>query len=163
TLKTILTRSRQRGEIFTAKVLAAVTYTLLAVLLLGVIGVVAGTVKSGYNPLTTLSGTTISATHGLALVAASLGVFAIPLPAICCIGILLSTLTRNSAGAVVGTLMIALLMQLIGILPGLGGLQPYLLTTQFDAWHGLLRMPTDWVPIVRAAWLSAIYAAVPLA
>jgi ABC-2 type transport system permease protein len=59
---------------------------------------------------------------------------------------------------VVGTLMIALLMQLIGILPGLGGLQPYLLTTQFDAWHGFLRTPADWAPVVRAVWVCALYA-----
>ena len=38
-----------------------------------------------------------------------------------CIGLFLSAVTRNSAAAVVGTLMAALLMQLIGILPGLGG------------------------------------------
>ena len=64
-----------------------------------------------------------------------------PILAIACIGLLLSTVTRNSAAAVVGTLMVSLLIQLIGILPGLGGLQPYLLSTQFNAWQGLLREP----------------------
>jgi ABC-2 type transport system permease protein len=54
--------------------------------------------------------------------------------------------------------MFALLMQLIGILPGLDGLKPYLLTTQFQAWQGFLRVPTDWAPIIRAAWLCALYA-----
>ena len=99
----------------------------------------------------------VSAWHALGLVAASLGVYLMPIVAIACIGILLSTVARNSAGAVVGTLMIALLMQLIGILPGLGGLKPYLLTTQFQAWQGFLRVPTDWAPIIRAAWLCALY------
>ena len=42
-----------------------------------------------------------------------------PILAIACIGLLLSTVTRNSAAAVVGTLMVSLLIQLIGILPGL--------------------------------------------
>jgi ABC-2 type transport system permease protein len=54
--------------------------------------------------------------------------------------------------------MTSLLLQLIGILPGLGGLQPYLLSTQFNAWQGLLRQPTDWAPIVRAAWVCSLYA-----
>jgi hypothetical protein len=62
---------------------------------------------------------------------------------------LLSALTRNSAAAVMGTLMFALLMQLIGILPGLSGTQPYLLSTQLSAWQGFFRVPTDWLPIVR--------------
>jgi ABC-2 type transport system permease protein len=75
-----------------------------------------------------------------------------------CVGLLLSALTRNSAAAVVGTLMFALLMQLIGILPGLSGTDPYLLTTQFQAWQGFFRTPTDWDPIVRAVWVCAIYA-----
>jgi ABC-2 type transport system permease protein len=99
----------------------------------------------------------VSASRALGLTLASLGVYVLPLFGIACIGILLSTITRNSAGAVVGTLMIALLMQLIGILPGLGGTQPYLLTTQFDAWHGFLRTPVDWQPVIRALWVCALY------
>jgi ABC-2 type transport system permease protein len=54
--------------------------------------------------------------------------------------------------------MFSLLTQLIGILPGLSGAQPYLLSTQFNAWQGLLRTPIDWSPIVRAAWVCALYA-----
>jgi ABC-2 type transport system permease protein len=53
--------------------------------------------------------------------------------------------------------MFSLLVQLIGILPGLGGLHPYLLSTQFNAWQGLLREPIDWAPIVRAAWVCSLY------
>jgi ABC-2 type transport system permease protein len=48
-------------------------------------------------------------------------------------------------------------MQLLGILPGLKSIQPYLLPSQFDAWQGLLRTPVDWAPIVRAAWVCAAY------
>jgi ABC-2 type transport system permease protein len=58
----------------------------------------------------------------------------------------------------VGTLMISLLMQLLGIISGLDFLHPYLLSTQFDAWQGLLRDPIDWGPIGRAAWVCAAYA-----
>ena len=42
-------------------------------------------------------------------------------------------------------------------------IKPYLLTTQFDAWHGFLRTPIDWAPITRGGWVSAVYAAVALA
>ena len=88
----------------------------------------------------------------------SLLVYLIPIATIVCVGILLSAVTRNSAAAVVGTLMVSLLFQLIGILPGLSGLQPYLLSTQFNAWQGLLRTPIDWAPIIRAVWVCAMYA-----
>ncbi len=123
---------------------------------MAVVSITEATIAWGFNPITSLSGTTVSAWRGLVLVLASLGVYALPLLAITTIGVLLSTVTRNSAGAVVGALMIALLMQLIGILPGVGAIKPYLLTTQFDAWHGFLRTPIDWAPITRGVGLGAL-------
>ena len=120
--------------------------------------VVAGSLESGFNSLQSLSGTVVSAPKALELVYVALVIYLIPIAAIVCIGLLLSTLTRNSAAAVVGTLMVSLLIQLIGILPGLSGAQPYLLSTQFNAWQGLLRTPIDWTPIVQAIWVCALYA-----
>jgi ABC-2 type transport system permease protein len=157
TLKTVFTRSLERSQIFAGKALAAATYAVVAILLSGTVAVVAGSMQSGFNPLQSLSGTIVSAPKALELVYASLLVYLIPIGAIVCIGLLLSAVTRNSAAAVVGTLMVSLLIQLIGILPGLGGLKPYLLSTQFNAWQGLLRTPTDWAPIVRAGWVCALY------
>src|SRR3954471_6055675 len=67
TLKTILTRSRDRGEIYAAKVLATFTYTAVVILAMGTVGVVAASIEWGFNPLTSLSGTSVSAGHGLGL------------------------------------------------------------------------------------------------
>jgi ABC-2 type transport system permease protein len=158
TLKTILTRSVERGQVFRGKLLTALTYAVVAIAINVAVALVAGIIASGFNPLVSLSGTTVSAPRGLLLVGASLLVYLIPITAIACVGVLLSTITRNSAASVVGTLMFSLILQLIGILPGLGGLHPYLLTTQFDAWQGLLRQPIDWQPVVRAAWVCTLYA-----
>jgi ABC-2 type transport system permease protein len=152
------------GDIFasedhngTLKALAASAYAVVAILLCGTVGVLAGSLQSGFNPLQSLSGTIVSAPKALELVYASLVIYLIPIAAVVSIGLLLSTVTHNSAAAVVGTLMVSLLFQLIGILPGLGSLQPYLLSTQFNAWQGLLRTPIDWAPIVRALWVCGIY------
>ena len=157
TLKTILTRSLERWQLFAGKTLAASTYAIVAIFLCGTVAVIAGSIQSGFNSLQSLSGTIVSAPKALELVYVSLLVYLMPIAAIVCIGLLLSTITRNSAAAVVGTLMISLVIQLVGILPGLGGLQPYLLSTQFNAWQGLLRTPIDWTPIIRAAWVCALY------
>jgi ABC-2 type transport system permease protein len=157
TLKTILTRSLERWQLFAGKTLVAATYAVFAILLCGTVAVIAGSLQSGFNPLQSLSGTIVSAPKALGLVYVSLLLYLIPIAAIVCIGLLLSSVTRNSAAAVVGTLMVSLLFQLIGILPGLGGLQPYLLSTQFNAWQGLLRTPIDWSPIIQAVWVCAIY------
>ena len=163
TLKTILTRSRNRGEIYAGKVLAAFTYTAIVILAMGTVAVTAASIEWGFNPLTSLSGTTVSAGHGLGLLAASLAIYAWPMAAIAAFGLFLSTVTRNSAAAVVGTLMWALFMQLLGVLPGTEPIRAYLLGTQFQAWHGFLRTPADWTPVVRALWVCALYVSIPVA
>jgi ABC-2 type transport system permease protein len=157
TLKMILTRSVERQQVFAGKALAAATYAVFAIAIAGVVALGAGILASGFNPVTTLSGTVVSAPKGLELVAASLLVYLLPILAIACIGLLLSTVFRNSGAAIVGTLMFSLLVQLVGILPGLSGLHPYLLSTQFTAWQGLLRTPADWDPILRSLWVCALY------
>jgi ABC-2 type transport system permease protein len=163
TLKTVLTRSLERHQIFFGKALAASTYAVAALALDVTVAVIAGTIQSGFNSLQSLSGTIISAPKSLELVYVSLLIYLIPIATIVCIGLLLSSVTRNSAAAVVGTLMVSLLFQLIGILPGLGSLQPYLLSTQYNAWQGLLRTPIDWAPVIRAIWVCAMYGVPALA
>jgi ABC-2 type transport system permease protein len=158
TLKTILTRSVERHQIFVAKVLATFTYAAAALLLFAVVAAGFGGLRFGFNPLTTLSGTEVSVGHGLVLTAGALAAYLLPVLTVASIALLLSTATRNSAAAIVGALMISLLMQLVGIISGLEFVRPYLLSTQFDAWQGLLREPIDWAPIGRAAWVCAAYA-----
>ena len=158
TLKTILTRSASRSSIFAAKVAAAFAYVLVAVVTMGVAGTLAGGLASGFDPLPTFS-TVISPSRALALVAGSFAVYALPVLALAAIGILLSTVSRNSAAAVVGTLMVALLEQLTQIVPVLDApaAQRWMLTTQLDAWETLFRTPLDWAPIVHAAYVSTVY------
>jgi ABC-2 type transport system permease protein len=158
TLKTILTRSLDRAQIFTGKLLAAATYAVLALLVMCTVATIAGTIASGFNPIVSLSGTPVSAPTALGLVYLSFAVYLMPTLAVVAIGLLLSTATRNSAAAVVGTVMIVLLLNLFDVIPGLGGLAPYVLPRQFGAWMGFLRSPVDWAPILRAAWVSAMFA-----
>jgi ABC-2 type transport system permease protein len=158
TLKTILTRSVERWHVFAGKVLAALTYTAAVLFSYVAIALVAGGLIWGFDPLTTLSGTEIDPGRALLLTAAGTLAYLLPMTAIATIGVLLSTLTRNSAAAVVGTLMVSIFVQIIGSISALDALDPYLLSTQFNAWQGILREPTDWDPIVRSAWVCALYA-----
>jgi ABC-2 type transport system permease protein len=163
TLKTILTRSVERWHVFAGKTLAALTYAFAALVLYVAIGLVVGGLIWGFDPLVSLSGTHIPVGRGLLLLGATTLAYFIPLIAITAIALLLSTVTHNSAAAVVGTLMFSLVLQLLGVISALDFLQPYLLSTQFNAWQGLLREPADWAPVVRAAWVSALYAVPALA
>jgi ABC-2 type transport system permease protein len=158
TLKTILTRSVDRGQVFAAKTAAAVTYGCLAVFLAGAVATVAGLAAWGFHGVRTFSGTFVTGEEALLLVFAAHAVFLIPLLTISCIGVLLSTATRNSAASIVGTLGFTLVLAIVGQIPGLGAIKPYLLTTQYFAWQGLLRTPTDWAPILHSLWLCSLYA-----
>ncbi len=106
----------------------------------------------------TFSGTIVSAPKGLLLIVAAYAFYLVPLAAVASIGVLLSTLTRNSAAAVVGTLAFTLLLALARLIPGLEGAEPYLLTNQYQAWQGLLATPTNWAPILHSLWVCALYA-----
>ncbi len=158
TLKTILTRSVDRGQVFAAKAAAAMTYAAAAVFLSAAVATIAGVASWGFNSITTFSGTVVSAPKGLLLVFAANACYLIPLLTVACIGVLLSTATRNSAASVVGTIGLVILLLVVGQIPGLEGLHPYLLNEQFENWHGLLRTPTDWAPIAHSAWVCALYA-----
>jgi ABC-2 type transport system permease protein len=157
TLKTILTRSVDRGQVFAAKALAAMTYAASAVFLSAAVSTLAGVISWGFHSVRTFSGTDVSAGEALLLVFASNAVYLIPLFTVAAIGVLLSATTRNSAAAVVGTIGLVILLFIVAQIPGLEGIQPYLLTEQFQAWQGLLRTPTDWAPIAHSAWVCALY------
>jgi ABC-2 type transport system permease protein len=163
TLKTILTRSTSRSSIFAAKVAAAFAYVLCSVAAMGVAGTIAGGLASGFHPLPTFS-SVISPSRAVALIVGSFAVYALPALGLAAVGILISTMSRNSAAAVVGTLMVALLEQLTQIVPVLDApaVQRWMLTTQLDAWETLFRTPLDWAPIVHAAYVSAVYAVAAL-
>jgi len=163
TLKTILTRSVERWHVFAGKVLAALTYTAVLLAIYVSVGLVVGGLVWGFDPLTTLSGTRIDAGRALFLTALGTLAYLLPLSAIAAIGLLLSTVTCNSAAAVVGTLMVSIFMQIIAAISALDALDPYLLSTQFNAWQGILREPIDWDPIVRSAWVCGGYALPSLA
>ncbi len=158
TLKTILTRSADRGEIFAAKALAAMTYAAVAVFLAAIVATLAGVASWGFHAITTYSGTVVSAPEGLLLVFAANLTYLIPLLTVAGIGVLLSTTTHNSAASVVGTVGFVILLYIVSGIPGLEGIKPYLLTEQFENWHGLLRTPTDWAPIWHSLWVCALYA-----
>jgi ABC-2 type transport system permease protein len=158
TLKTILTRSTERWQIFAAKLLAALSYAFVALVVFVGVGLVLGGLIWGFDPLTSLSGTRIGAGRGVLLIAAAALAYFVPMIAIAAIAFLLSTVTHNSAAAVVGTLILSFMLQLLAIISGLDFLRPYLLSEQFDSWQGLLREPTDWAPIIHSAWVSACYA-----
>ncbi len=136
TWKTILTRSRSRGEIFVAKTLAALLYSLGVVALLGGASLAAGVLLVGRQPLVGLSGTLIGPGHGSVLVLASWGSVLPTALAFTALGLLLSVASRSGPVGIGGPLVVGLLMQLASLSGAADPVRGLLLSVPFNAWHG---------------------------
>ena len=119
TLKTILTRSVDRGQVFAAKALAAMTYATIAVFLSAVVATIAGVVAWGFTHVSDLLGLgRLRHRRRCCSCSPPTPVYLIPLLTVVSIGVLLSTVTRNSAAAVVGTLGRVTLLLVLSADPG---------------------------------------------
>ena len=137
TLKTIFTRSTGRGSIYAGKALAAASYVAAVLAVTGGVSLVGALLSWGFHPVRTTGGATVAAGHALGLVVAAYAVYLLPVLVIASFAFFLSTVTRNSAAALVGALLFALGFQLIAALPGIGSVKHYLLPAQFNAWESL--------------------------
>src|SRR3984893_2653899 len=87
TLKTILTRSVDRGQVFAAKALTAMTYAAIAVFVAAAVAAAAGVASWGFHSVRTFSGSVVSAPEALLLVFAANAVYLIPLFGLVGIGV----------------------------------------------------------------------------
>ncbi len=162
TWKTVLTRSVSRSRLFWAKVVVSVAFGLVALVVLAAATIGASLLLVGRQPLTGLSGQTIQPGAALGLVTASWATMAPPLIAVTCLALLFSVWSRNAAVGIAGPVVIAMVMQLVGQLGGIEAIRPYLLTTPFEAWHGLLAEPRFTGPILDGVLTSAVWSVVSL-
>jgi ABC-2 type transport system permease protein len=160
TLKTVLSRSVGRTELFLSKAAAVGVYCLAAPAVLAGVGLLAGYLASGFAPLAGLGGEPISVGRGIALVWGGAGLVSMPLMALAAFAIFLSATTHNSVGSGVGAVVLVLLLRLASGLGLAGPLDPYLITNQFEAWLNLTRDPIAWEPIARSLWVSLLWAGI---
>ncbi|MBZ5738888.1 ABC transporter permease [Nocardioides mangrovi] len=162
TWKTVLTRSTSRSTLFWGKSLVSIGFALLALLVLAAATIAASVLIVGHQPLTGLSGQTIQPQSAVTLVVASWACMALPMIGFTCLAILFSVWSRNVAVGIAAPVVIGLVMQLVGALGGIESLRPYLLTTPFEAWHGLLAEPRFTGPLLDGVITSAGWSVVCL-
>ncbi len=163
TWKTVLTRSTSRAQLFWAKVLIAAGFSVLVLVSLTVSTIVSSLFIVGHQPLMGLTGQTIASGTALQLVVASWATMLPPLLGFTCLAILLSIWSRNPAVGIAAPVVIGMVMQLVGALGGVEAIRPFLLTTGFEAWHGLLTEPRFSGPLVQGLLVSGIWCVVSLA
>ncbi len=156
TWKTVLTRSRSRGEMFAGKVAAAVTYTVAAFLVLAISSSIAGRVM-GAHPLVGLSGQLVAAGHAETLVWASWATQLAPMLGFCGLAVLLSIVSRNSAIGIGGPVLIGLLMQLLTLVDMPESVREALLATPFASWHTFWVQAPYYPPFWHGLTTSAVW------
>ena len=141
TWKTVLTRSASRSRLFGAKVVAALGFAVLTLAVVAVSTTAASVLVVGHQPLTGLTGQVIPSSAALRLVSES---WLSMLPAtlgFTCLAILLSVWSRNAAVGLAAPVVLGMVMQMVGSLGGVEAIRPFLLTTPYEAWHGLMTAP----------------------
>ncbi len=160
TWKTLLTRSCTREEIFLGKVVTAFAYTVVVVVVLGASSILAGVVATGTQPLVGLTGQTIGSGNAAALTVASWGVALLPALGFTALALLISAVTRSSAAGMIGPLVAAVAMQLLGLLGSGDVVRAVLLSTTLDAWNGMFVAPSytrpiEWAALISLSWVIA--------
>jgi ABC-2 type transport system permease protein len=162
TWKTVLTRSTSRARLFWAKTVTAAGFAAIVLAILAASTIASSVLIVGHEPLTGLSGQTIPAAEALRLVAVSWATMLPPMLGFTCLAILLSVWSRNPAIGIAGPVVIGMVMQLVGALGGVEAVRPFLLSTPFEAWHGLLADPRFTGPLLGGLLTSAVWCALSL-
>ena len=163
TWPTLLTRARSRAEVFGGKVLTALGFSLLAVVMLAVSSVAAGLLVIGTGPLIDLTGVLLPPTQALARVTLAWASVLPPALGFTALAVLLSVATRSSAAGIGLPVVAGLTMQLYAFVDGPEAIRRLLITYAFGAWHGVLSEPPYYRPLLYGMAVSAAYLVVGVA
>ncbi|MCU1425283.1 MAG: transporter permease [Microbacteriaceae bacterium] len=159
TLRYLLIVPAGRVRLLLVKYVGAAIFCLSATLTIVLAGTVIGFALFPLGDVTLLSGDTIGpgeSTLRLLLVA---GYVTVSLLGLSAVGLFISTLTDVPVGAMAATIVIAVASQVVGALPQLAWLHPWLLSNHWLGFGDLLRQPISWDSFGANALLQLGYIA----
>jgi ABC-2 type transport system permease protein len=157
-LRYLLAAPVPRVRLLTVKLLVALAYSALALLLLAATALVAGTLRYGWSPLRSQVAAELAPAEGLLRLLAVLGYLAVVLLVVAGLAFLLSVTTDAALGAVGGAVLLWILSSILDQITALGGLRALLPTHYGSAWLGLLSTPAQTDDVVRGAVSAIAYA-----
>lgn len=152
-----------RARLLAVKLLVALAYSALAILLLTGTALLAGTIFYGWNPLQAPVGGTLPAGEGVVRLLAVVGYISATLMVVGSLAFLLSVSTDAPLGAVGGAVMIYIVSNILDQITALGSIRNYLPTHFNEAYLGLLSTPIQTDDVVRGLVSSVVYSTVLLA
>jgi ABC-2 type transport system permease protein len=143
TLRYLLVSPAGRIRLLLVKYAGAAAFCFVATLTLIVAGAVIGALLFPVGPVTLLSGDVISVPESAWRSVLVASYVSVSLLGLCAIGLFISTLTTVPVGAMAATVVVSVLSQILGVLPQLEWLHPWLFTHHWLGFAGLLSQPLD--------------------
>jgi ABC-2 type transport system permease protein len=157
TLRYLLIAPAGRVRLLLVKYLAAVAFCLSATLTVIAVGVLVGWILFPVGPVTLITGTQVSVGEGLLRLLAVGAYVSVSLCGLAAIGLFLSTLTTVPIGAMAATAILAVAAQIVGAIPQLDAVHPWLFTDRWLDFGDLLRSPIAWDSFAGNALLQGGY------
>lgn len=141
TLRYLLAVPVGRTRLLLVKYANAVVFCLVAVTAVALSSLLTGLLLFPAGPITLLSGGTIPMTEGLLRIGLVVLYVTAGMAALAAISLALSTLTEVSIGAIATTVVLVIVAQVLGAVSQLAPLRPYLLSSWWNDFDGVLRDP----------------------
>lgn len=155
-LRYLLTRPVSRSRLLGRKLAVGVMLSLVAAALVPISGAIAGTIAFGWGDVVTPFGT-LGAGTAIARLALATAYIAWSSAWVAALAFFLSTLTDAPVGAVAGTIVLAIVVQILDAITALGSLRNWLPVHELGAWVGLLATPARADDLTRGILLQIPY------
>lgn len=149
-----------RARLLAVKLVVALAYSALALLLLAGTALLVGVLRYGWKPLQSTVAAQIPPGEGLVRLLAILGYLAVVLLTVAGLAFLLSVTTDAALGAVGGAVLLWILSSILDQITALGVLRDFLPTHYSTAWLGLLSTPMQTDDVVRGSISAISYATI---
>jgi ABC-2 type transport system permease protein len=162
TIRFLLTRPSSRTQLVLAKWIAGLFYTLLLLILLGVLALFVSHLIFGTGDLMSLNSeglTVISADDIAWRWAYAFGIAFLSLSVVATLSIMLSAIMDNSITPIVSVMAIIIVFTIIGMfdLPSFDVIKPFLFTTHMIAWKNLFEDPVPFNDILFSMGILIVH------
>ena len=135
----------------------ALAFIVLAIVVVAIVGLIAGASLFGIKPLTSLSGTGLTTRDALARTLLAIVYIGWSMLGLAGIALFASTRTDSPLAAALSALAAFVTSQILDLIDAAQAIKPYLLTHYWLAFVDLFRDPILWRGIQRGVALQAVY------
>src|SRR4051794_34389210 len=157
TLRYLLVRPVSRSWLLFSKLVTVVVFVFLAVIVVAGIGFIAGAVLFGLQPVTSVSGSTLTTTDMVVRTALTILFIGVSMLGLGSIAVFASTRTDSPLAAALVALATFVTSQVLDLIDATRVIRPYLPTHYWLSFVDLFRDPVLWHNVARGFALQAVY------